>query len=116
MLWAKKLKGNRKGSIQDILFIAGTLLVFAVIFLIGFTIQSHLDDFIQGDSTITTEGKTASTNIKGNYPGVIDNMFLVFFIFLAISSIILAALVRIHPIFIPCIINSASIKSYNWMT
>ena len=50
---------------------------------------------------IPTEAKEASTKLVGYYPGIVDKTFLLFAVGIAIATLALAALVRIHPIFIP---------------
>ena len=95
---------GKKGSIQDIILIGVILLFAAVVILIGFKVTSEINDTVQASSLITANGKAASTTLTGFYPGVIDNSFLLLTIGLTIGSLILASLVRIHPIFIPVFI------------
>ena len=91
---------NKKGSVADLIFIGVVLLVFAVAVLIGFKITGMFNTQIQGMDIMPAEAKTASTSILGFYPGVIDNSFLLLAAGLAIVSLILASLVRVHPIFL----------------
>ena len=84
----------------------GVLLSFSVVVLIGFRVASAYDDNIQGSAVIAqfdTDGKAAaaSSTLKGHYTGIVDNMFLVLTIGFAIATLILAVMVRVHPIFIP---------------
>lgn len=91
---------DKKGSITDLIMIIGIALFFGMIILIGFKVQSEFNTKIQTMGDIDTYGKTASTTLTGHYTGALDNSFLVLVIGLAIIALILAALVRIHPIFI----------------
>jgi heme/copper-type cytochrome/quinol oxidase subunit 3 len=93
-------KNKKKGSLQDIVFIAVALLVFSVVILIGFRVSSGLNDQIQNMSVMPTDAKAASSTLTNSFPGVIDNTFLFLTIGLALVAFALAALVRIHPIFI----------------
>lgn len=98
----RKRKGlGKKGSLQDIMFIIGVLLFFGMIILFGFRISSAYDDQIQGMSEIPDNAKDASSSLTGQYTGILDNVFLLLTIGLAIVSLILAGMVRVHPVFIP---------------
>lgn len=47
------------------------------------------------------EARTAVADVTEKYTNTIDNTFLFLTIFLALGTLVLAALVRIHPMFIP---------------
>lgn len=100
------LRKNKKGSALDLIFIGVILLFFAVVLLVGFKVSSEFNTQVQSQAGMPTEARTASSTLVGYYPGVIDNMFLLLSIGLAIAVLILAALVRIHPIFVPLYIIS----------
>lgn len=92
---------NKKGSLTDLIFMLGIILFFAMIILFSFKIGSEFNDKIQVDDKITAEGKATTSKLIAFYPGIVDNMFLFFCIGLVMVTLILAALVRVHPIFIP---------------
>ncbi len=92
---------NKKGSLQDIIFAAVVLLFFGIVVLFGYKISTEFDNQIQANDVIESHGKAASTKLVSYYPGVIDNTFLFFTVALSVVTLVLAALVRIHPIFIP---------------
>lgn len=94
----KKL--NKKGSVQDLIFIVVASVFFGIVLLMGFKIATEYNTHIQADADIPTEAKTASTRLTNFYPNAMDNIFLFLLIGLTIVAIVLAALVRIHPIFI----------------
>lgn len=96
-----KIKRNKKGSLIDIIFIGGVLVVFAIIVLLGFKIAGSFNDQVQGMSDIPDTAKSASSQLTGLYSGTLDNAFLFLTIGLALGTLVLAALVRVHPIFIP---------------
>ena len=50
---------------------------------------------------IPTEAKTSTQELTNHYAGSMDYGFLLLTIGLGIATLILAALVRIHPVFIP---------------
>lgn len=92
---------NKKGSIQDIVLMAVFFLSFGLIMLISFKLVSELDTQFQANDIINQNTKDVSTTMKSQYTGVIDNSFLFFVIGTACAVLVLAAMVRIHPIFIP---------------
>ena len=95
---------DRKGSAGDILYLGLGMLVLAFVVLIGFKVVGELDDHFQASDIVNAQGQAASTQLVGFYPGVIDNSVLFFAVGLAIVAFVLAAMVRVHPIFIPIFI------------
>ena len=59
-----------------------------------------------GDNTVQTndlfegQGRTAMNQVNSLYPGVIDKSFLMLAVGLSIIALVLAALVRVHPVFL----------------
>lgn len=92
---------GRKGSLQDFFLIAVFILVASMIILIGFKVVTEFNTQVQGMSAIPAVAKTAGNTLVGHYGGVIDNTFLLVVIGMSIVVFILAAMVRVHPIFIP---------------
>jgi len=97
----RKIRQNKKASVQDLLYVGITLFVFAMVILICFRISTSLNTEFQASDQIDTYGKTAHQQITNLYPGIIDNSFIFVTVILSIGTLILAALVRIHPIFLP---------------
>ena len=95
-----KIGKSKKGSALDLILIGGILLAFAMLVLLGFKFMSEFNAQIQGDADIPAEAKATTAELEGYYPGVIDNSFLLLAIGLSLGALILAALVRISPIFI----------------
>ena len=100
----KRLLKSKKGSILDLIVIGVFCLFFAFTILIGFKIANSFNDEIQSMAIMPTEAKDASSALLGNFTGTLDYGFLFFFVGLSIGVLILAALVRVHPIFIPLFI------------
>jgi len=96
----KCLADNKRGSLQDSLFVGVMLVVASIALIIGVTIYTNLDDKFQTHEDITQTGKDASTSIKNNLTTTIDNMMLILFIGLIIGAIALAMFIRVHPVFI----------------
>ena len=91
---------NKKGSLQDMLFVAAVLLATGMMILLGFKFMTELNTAIQDHDMVDAQGKASTLQLKNYYPGVIDNSFLMLAIGLCIVTIILAALVRVSPIFL----------------
>ena len=96
----KQLRRNKKGSVLDLIFLGMFALVFAFTILIGFKITTEFNTIIQANADIPTEAKTASTSLLSEYSTSLDYGFLFFIVGLSMVVMILAALVRVHPIFI----------------
>ena len=99
-----ELRRSKKGSVQDVIFIATSLLAIAVVVLIVFKISDEIKTKIDGNANIakydtSSRGRNAFAEVNGMYSGVIDNSFLFLAVGLAIVAIALAAMVRIHPVF-----------------
>jgi len=100
-------KINRKGSLIDLFYIAIVLVFFGVAVLIGTKIASEFQEGIAANPTYIADAPRAVTeteNLVNNYSYSINSAFLFLTIFLALVTLILASLVRIHPIFIPLFI------------
>lgn len=102
----RKLRRNKRGSIQDVMFVAVAMLFFSMVLLIGFKITSSFNDELQSSPAIAqfdtdSRARDSSTSLLGFYPGIIDDSFLFLTIGLSMIALIFAALVRVHPIFIP---------------
>ena len=97
----RKIKHNKKGSVQDLLYVGITLFVFALVILIGFRISTSLNTEFQASDDVDAYGKAAHQQITNMYPGIIDNSFLFVTVILSLGTLIMAAMVRIHPIFLP---------------
>ena len=96
----RKLIGNKKGSLIDIIFVAGIALAFGMIMLLGFKFMSELNTELQAQDIIDVQGKTAANQLTDIYPTAVDNSFLLLIVGLAIGAFVLAALVRVSPIFL----------------
>jgi len=95
---------NKKGSGQDILYVGIALVAFAIIIIIGYKVYYEIDAKFQSSDIIADKdagglARSASTTMLGHFPGVIDNSFLFLTVGLCIGALILAAMVRVHPIF-----------------
>lgn len=90
---------NKKGTIQDLILIMVLLTVFAVGTLIVYKISDEINTKFLEEGLLTDRGEKAYSQINNMYPSVIDNSFLVLVVGLSIGALILAFLVRVHPVF-----------------
>lgn len=93
------IRRNKKGSLDDLVYIAITLLGAGMLILLFGKFSSEFNSQIQTLDEVPTAGKTAVSQIDDLYGGVIDNSFLFLAIGLAVAALIFAFLVVIHPIF-----------------
>lgn len=101
-MFGTKLQRNKKGSLQDIILMGIVLLFFSITVLVGLKIASEFRDNMNNSGTF--DGSDAVVHVGDTvtkYTRAIDNMFLFLVFFMGIVTLILAALIRVHPIFIP---------------
>ena len=101
-----RLRKNKKGSIQDLVTIAIILFFFSIVTLIGFKLNDELktqfeDNDFQKDIQTSSARNINATMRQTNsmFTGVLDNGFLFLVVGLGCMALVLASLVRIHPIF-----------------
>ena len=101
-MFGKNLRRSKKGSLVDIVFIGVVLTVFSILVLIGLKIATEVEDNIDANPLFTgTEAASEIEEVRVKYTNTIDNTFFFLMIFVALAVLVLAALVRIHPMFIP---------------
>ena len=92
---------NKKGSIVDLVFMAIVLFFFAMVVLVGLKIGSAVKDNIVSMTGLDATGTAAVESSVTNYKYTINGAFMFLMIFMVVATLALAALVRVHPIFIP---------------
>jgi len=100
LVFKRKLRRNKKGSFQDLIFIGGGLLAISMILLISFTLAAAFNTNIQADANMPATSKTASNTLTGYFSSVGDSVFLFITIGISLATLVLAALVRVHPVFL----------------
>lgn len=90
---------GKRASFDDLVYIVGTLIGFALILLIVGTFVNNFNTKVQDSAVLETYGKESVNKVNDMYSGVIDNGFLLLTIGLCIASLIFAMLVIIHPVF-----------------
>jgi len=95
----KRMK--KKGSIVDLVYMAIILFFFAMVVLVGLKIGGAVKDNIVSTASLDATGTTAVESTVSNYTYTINGAFMFLMIFMVVATLALAALVRVHPIFIP---------------
>ena len=99
-----KFMRNKKGTIQDLVFALIVILVLGLGILFAFKLSDEFNTRVQagslGDVPVPQEAQDAMNKVHNLYPTLVDNMFLFMTVAMAIAAFILAALVRVHPIFL----------------
>lgn len=80
------------------------LTVFGFMMLVAVTLNVSVNDKIQSMDIFGADSKNAANTVTEKYTSAVDNGFGLLAIGLAIVALILASLVRVHPIFIPLFI------------
>ncbi len=93
-------KRNKKASIQDIIYIIVMLVVITVGTLLVYKIHNEINLRFQESGDLTDKGKVAMTQVEGIYTGVLDNTFMLLVVGLCIVAIAMAAMIRVHPVFL----------------
>lgn len=91
----------KKGSITDLPFIIGGIFSVALIALLVTFLVNNLNDEVQDIDMFNSNAKSASSKMADDFPNVMNGGILFIFFGLVFVSFILAALVPIHPIFLP---------------
>lgn len=101
-MYGKNLRRNKKGSLIDIVFIGIAITFFSMVVLIGLKVATEVEANIDSNSLFDgSEAGVQVENVRVKYTNTVDNTFLFLMIGIALATLVLAALVRIHPIFIP---------------
>lgn len=96
------LKRNKKGSLVDIVFLALVMTFFSIVVLVGLNIATEFEKNIDANPLFAnSDASNQVERVRVKYTNTIDNTFLFLMVFLAMGTLALAALVRIHPMFIP---------------
>ena len=103
-MFRNSLFGKDKGSILDLSYFFVGLMILAIVVLLAFVVGSRINDSVQSNSDFTVLGKNLMQNQINSFSTTFDKSFLILSIFIAISVIASAVLVRVHPIFIPIFI------------
>ena len=93
---------NKKGFIvQDLIFMAVIILVFAIVAIIGSmlftTLSSRYNDTLVYGHNSSSFGKNMTQEMSTRYPKIFDNVFLIVVVLLALSLFVTMFLINSHP-------------------
>ncbi len=101
-MFGRNLIRNKKGSLQDIILMGIVLLFFSVVVIIGLKVATEFKSNIDSNDAFDVgDSREMVGESITKYTRAVDNMFLFLVFFMGIVTLILAALIRVHPIFIP---------------
>jgi len=97
----RKIKTNKKGSIEDIFFFIITMLGLALFLIIlAYVIPKVTDEMAKTDMNESSAVRTMFSASNENVARF-DNVYLIIFAGLIISILIVSFMINSHPIFIP---------------
>lgn len=88
---------NKKGSIQEILFMAIFLFVLAIIIIVGAKIGTDFNKEFQSKD-ISTQAKETIQNNTDKYSNVFDYIYLTVFVVFALGIMVSVFLLDTHPV------------------
>lgn len=92
---------SKKGGVQDILYIGIFAIVVALALVLCYSFAKIVTGQIYSTVDVPSETKTNANQMVSYYSTYLDGGFIFLIAVLSITTIILAALVRVHPVFIP---------------
>lgn len=97
----EKMIFNKKGSIFDLFFIMTAIfLIFIIVITVG-VIYSKVNTSIQGIDSVSADTKVIVNNMANKYPQQMQNGMIMAFVGLCILTLIFAALIKVHWMFLP---------------
>lgn len=95
-----KLFKNKRGSIQDIILLIVFASVISIVAIIGFKVATEFNDQFGSMDNVPTMASDGTNQVTGYFTSVIDNSFFIVIIAISLGTLALAALIRVHPVFI----------------
>jgi hypothetical protein len=102
-----KKRWGKKGSIEDLLYIAVSLVVISIVLIIAYKITNGFYTGVTNSPMIqkmeaqsnSTYATSSIKTINGDYKRVLDKAFLFITMMACLIALVMAALVRVHPVF-----------------
>ena len=103
-MYRKSLIKNKKGSMEDVIFITIIISIFAIFVLVVAYVMPQITDKIR-DSPIGDNAASASAlDYSDTLSAKLNVVFLIVFVGLLMGMLVSAFLIEAHPIFIPIFI------------
>jgi hypothetical protein len=96
--------GSKKGSWLDVGYFVVLIAFFAISLLIGTVVLNGINNQFQANPQLGTDAQALSQKVTNKFIATNNGMFLILVVGLMVVSLALAALVKVHPIFIPVFI------------
>jgi len=90
---------NKKGFIQNIVFVIIGLALFSIVALVGYNTFTEVNDDIQA-SEMRNQSKASINDLHNRYPSTLDGAFLTIFILLWILAMVAGWMADSNPLFI----------------
>jgi hypothetical protein len=90
---------NKKGFVQDMIFLAVIMLVFAITAIFGSHVFNEVNDGLQASDSMDNNSKDLIQENVDRYSGVWDGLFLALVIIIGISVVVAVSLLPTHPLF-----------------
>jgi hypothetical protein len=93
------MRANKRGSIEDFVFIVVILIVLAIAVPIMLRVTGSLNTSIQDTDSVPDEFKTASASANTRMPTILDGIFIMLLVFTYVGTLILAFSIDTQPAF-----------------
>jgi len=100
----KSLLQNKKGSMEDVIFIAIIAAVFAIFILVVAYITPQISDKLRDTDINDSAAARTALNYSDTFASRLNVVFLIIFVGLLMGMLVSAFLIDAHPIFIPIFI------------
>ena len=91
--------GKKKGQVVDLLFMSMILVLVAAIGLITYKVITDVNDQFETDGNIGSDAVALSQNYEDKLPGMVQQLFMVSLVGIAILTLVASFMVMSHPIF-----------------
>lgn len=100
----RSLIKNKKGSMEDVIFIAVIVAILAIFILVVAYITPEISDKLRGTDINNSAAARSALNYSDTFASRLNNVFLIVFVGLLMGMLVSAFLIEAHPIFIPIFI------------
>lgn len=100
----RSLLKNKKGTMEDVIFIGIIAAVLGVFILVMAYITPEISDKLRGTEINDSSAARTALNYSDTFASRLDVVFLIVFVGLIMGMLVSAFLIDAHPIFIPIFI------------
>lgn len=103
-MYRKSLLKNKRGTMEDVIFIAIIAAVFAIFILVMAYITPQISDKLRGTEINNSAAARTALDYSDTFAARLNSVFLIVFVGLIMGMLVSAFLIEAHPIFIPIFI------------